>query len=120
MDLEIRQGAVAVAGGDAGPEEDGAFGFRLVAGTAAGRGARFRFDLDPARVKAARAFLASLVLHLIRPRSVQVSAKLLELVGPAQLGHGRLFDLADPLAGQVEAVADLLERQRPVVVQAEA
>ena len=38
----------------------------------------------------------------------------------AQLGEGVALDLADPLAGQAEVPADLVERPRPAVVQAEA
>jgi hypothetical protein len=45
--------------------------------------------------------------------------KTLRLVGfyaLAQLGQGVLLDLADALPGQAEAVTDLLERQRLLVV----
>ena len=38
----------------------------------------------------------------------------------AQLAEGVRLDLADPLARQAELVADLLERPRPAVVEAEA
>ena len=53
-------------------------------------------------------------------RSIQISSEVLELVRPAELAHGLLLDLADPLPGQLQLVADLLEGPRPVVVQPEA
>ena len=60
-----------------------------------------------------------------RPRrapllAVEVVAELLAAVGVAQLGQRLGLDLADPLAGDAELLAHLLERAGLAVVEAEA
>src|SRR3954454_9513817 len=59
-------------------------------------------------------------LRLVLHRILEVHhplTRVLEAVG--QLGEGFGFDLADALAGQAERFADLLERVRLMVVEAE-
>src|SRR4051795_7749365 len=50
----------------------------------------------------------------------QVVAQGVGTLRVAQLGHRLALDLADPLAGETELLADLLQRPRLVAVQAEA
>ena len=55
-----------------------------------------------------------------RVGSVEALAQALRLAAAAQLGQCLGLDLADALAGEAEALADLVEGARPVVAQAVA
>src|SRR2546430_17148823 len=52
--------------------------------------------------------------------SARVGAKAFGALALTQLGHDLPLDLPDPLAGQAEALADLVERPRLAVVEAVA
>src|SRR3954451_23750191 len=53
------------------------------------------------------------------PCSAQVVPQGVGALGIAELGHRLALDLADPLAGEAEALADLLEGARLLAVQSE-
>src|SRR3712207_734359 len=54
------------------------------------------------------------------PSSAEVVAEGVGALRVAQLGHRLPLDLADPLAGQTELLADLLQRPGLAAVEAEA
>src|SRR4051812_43706773 len=61
-----------------------------------------------------------MLLELVRPpRLLQVVLELARARRVAQLAQRLRLDLTDPLASDVELLADLFERARPTVLQAE-